>query len=237
MSQAPTTAEKKKEARWLKLLTVEFIALFSLLILSVIAFTYALHLVFIRRSGDFDDAVFRWATDRVTPLRTDIMVLISFLGKHSFLIPANFVLLAFFIFKKNRRFSIRVVALALSSLSLMFLLKLSFQRPRPTIALLEQVRGFSFPSGHALMSMVFYGLIIYIIWHEVKRRWLRNTLIAFLILLIHLIGISRVYLRVHYASDIIAGFAVGFIWLLVSLWTISRIEKRRFAKKALAGTQ
>ena len=93
--------------------------------------------------------------------------------------------------------------------------------------------GFSFPSGHALISMVFYGLFIHMTWHEVKIKWLRYLLIVVLSILILLIAFSRVYLRVHYASDVIAGIAVGFIWLVLSLNIIQRIEKRYVARRAL----
>ncbi len=128
----------------------------------------------------------------------------------------------------------RVISLALTSLAILFLLKLSFQRTRPEIPLLEKVSGFSFPSGHALMSVAFYGLMIYITWHEVKNTWLRNALILLLLTLIFLIGYSRIYLRVHYASDVMAGFAVGFGWLLLSLWMIEKIEKRILTRRELA---
>jgi undecaprenyl-diphosphatase len=71
------------------------------------------------------------------------------------------------------------------------------------------------------------------IWHEVKTKWLRTLLIVVLSILILLIAFSRIYLHVHYASDVIAGIAVGFIWLVLSLRIIHRIEKRFIARRAL----
>jgi undecaprenyl-diphosphatase len=91
--------------------------------------------------------------------------------------------------------------------------------------LLREAAGLSFPSGHALMSVTFYGLLIYIVWETVKKTWLKITLVVLLLLLIHIIGFSRIYLRVHYASDVMAGFATGFLWLVISLWIVRRIEK------------
>ena len=99
--------------------------------------------------------------------------------------------------------------------------------------LIGDVRGYSFPSGHALIGIVFYGLFIYIIWHEVKQKWLKIFLIVVLILLILLISFSRIYLRVHYPSDVIAGLAIGFIWLVLSLQIVHRIEKKFIARRAL----
>ena len=83
------------------------------------------------------------------------------------------------------------------------------------------------------MSMAFYGLLVYIVWLEVKIRWLRIMLVVLLSVLIFLIGYSRVYLRVHYASDVIAGFAVGFGWLLLSLWVMDKLEKRYLTGREL----
>jgi undecaprenyl-diphosphatase len=98
---------------------------------------------------------------------------------------------------------------------------------------IDDVSGFSFPSGHALISVVFYGLFIHMVWHEVKTKWLRTALITVLGILILLIAFSRIYLRVHYASDVIAGIAVGFIWLVLALRIVHRVEKRYIARRTL----
>jgi membrane-associated phospholipid phosphatase len=111
------------------------------------------------------------------------------------------------------------------------LLKFIFSRPRPLIPLLEPARGFSFPSGHAMMSFSFYGLLIYLVYVGVKNPYLKWLLMSFLLILIFLIGFSRVYLRVHYASDVIAGFAAGFIWIVLSLFITGRIEQ--YSKKKI----
>jgi undecaprenyl-diphosphatase len=161
------------------------------------------------------------------------MEVITFLGKHNLLIPLNFILIGFFIYKKQKWFAIRITALSLSSLLLMVILKLYFQRDRPLLPVIGEAKGFSFPSGHALISVVFYGLFIHAIWHEVKIKWLRTFLVVLLSVLILLIAFSRIYLRVHYASDVIAGIAVGFIWLVISLRMIQTIEKRYVARKTL----
>jgi membrane-associated phospholipid phosphatase len=151
----------------------------------------------------------------------------TYLGKHEFLIPANLVLIAYFLFiKKHRWYSIKVPAIALSSLALMFILKNLFGRERPLIPLLAPAKGLSFPSGHALMSMTFYGLLIYITYQSVKNMTVKWTLITLLFFLIFMIGFSRVYLRVHYTSDVLAGFAMGWLWIVVSLKVLRKIEKQ-----------
>jgi undecaprenyl-diphosphatase len=190
-------------------------------------------MVFILESLQFDVNVFNAVKPYINPGTTKLMLFITFLGKHNLLIPLNFVLILFFIYRKERWFATRVAALSLSSLLLMFMLKFFFQRNRPLQPVIDDVSGYSFPSGHALISVVFYGLFIHMIWHEVKSKWLRIALITLLGTLILLIAFSRIYLNVHYASDVIAGIAVGFIWLVLSLNIIQRIEKKYIARRAL----
>lgn len=226
------TTEVKEKKNWLSILTIEF--LFVLLLLfALIIFIYAIRMVFIVEKTDLDETVFKAIAPYIKPGLTAVMSFITFLGKHDLLIPLNFVLIAFFIYRKEKWFATRIAALSLSSLLLMFTLKLFFQRQRPDLPVIGDVAGYSFPSGHALMSVVFYGLFIHMIWHEVKTPWLRNVLVTLLGLMILLIAFSRIYLRVHYASDVIAGIAVGFIWLVLSLNIIHRIEKRYVARRAL----
>jgi undecaprenyl-diphosphatase len=103
-------------------------------------------------------------------------------------------------------------------------LKIFFSRPRPDHPVYEAARGFSFPSGHAMSAMTFYGLIVYLVWKNVENRALRWLLTILLVLFIFLIGLSRVYLRVHYASDVMAGYSLGLVWLISSLWVMNKIE-------------
>ncbi len=228
MQQESTQNIKKKP--WISIFTIEF--LFALLLLlALIVFVYAVRIVFVLKTTTFDENIFTAVASYTTPARTAIMNFITFLGKHTLLIPLNFLLIGFFIYKKQKWFAIRIASLALSSVVLSFSLKEFFRRDRPLLPVLGDARGYSFPSGHALIGIVFYGLLIYVIWHEVKQKWLRVFLTLFLILLILLISFSRVYLRVHYTSDVIAGLALGFIWLVLSLQIIQRIEKKYIAKK------
>lgn len=226
------TTEVKKKKNWLSVLTIEFLFVI-LLLLAMIIFIYLVRMIFISESTEFDDRVFNAIKPYIKDGLTNFMLVITFLGKHDLLIPLNFVLIAFFIYRKERWFATRIAALSLSSLLLMFMLKFFFQRNRPLQPVIDDVSGYSFPSGHALISVVFYGLFIHMIWHEVKSKWLRIVLITLLGTLILLIAFSRIYLNVHYASDVIAGIAVGFIWLVLSLNIIQRIEKKYIARRAL----
>ncbi len=193
---------------------------------ALVVFIFIARMVFKGSTYPFDEKAFAFIAGHVSNINTNIMEFFTFLGTHTFLIPANLLLTAWFLFIQKRRWnSIKIPVVALSSLLLMFILKLIFQRERPLSPLLQQAKGFSFPSGHALMAVTFYGLLILIVWQSVKQIWLKCLLITMLVALILVIGLSRVYLRVHYASDVLAGFCVGIMWLLLSLWILDRIEK------------
>src|ERR1043165_6512575 len=163
--------------------------------LALLSFSFAVRAAFFSSDHDFDNDVFSFVKRHVTAHNTDFLFFITHLGNYTFLLPANILLLIYFLIRKNKRFSIRVLSLSLSSLCLMLVLKSSIQRTRPENPLLQAVNGYSFPSGHALMSVIFYGLLIYIAWHEIKNSWWRRGVIVLLALLILFIGFSRIYLR------------------------------------------
>ncbi|MBQ9057626.1 MAG: phosphatase PAP2 family protein [Atopobiaceae bacterium] len=94
------------------------------------------------------------------------------------------------------------------------LLKDIVQRPRPEGFRLIDEFGYSFPSGHSMVAMAFYGLLVYLIWHYEHDRLMRWLWSGFMTAVIVMVGISRIYLGVHYASDVLAGFAISVAWLV-----------------------
>lgn len=179
-----------------------------------------------RRYKPLDLAVFDRLQGWPNKRRNRFMLMITFFGKHQFLIPANLLLIAYFaVIARQNWLSIRVLAIALSSLVLMLLLKWLFGRKRPLSPLLKEARGLSFPSGHAIMSVSFFGLIIYCVLHAAWPQWLVIFLTILLVVIILLIGFSRIYLRVHYTSDVLAGFIIGLIWLMITLVVVGQAEQ------------
>jgi len=225
------TSRVKKFWAGIALLSVEMIVVLAVFTLSLLAFIFITRRIFLLRNEDLDKKVFDLVTPYINDANTELMNVVTFFGKHEFLIPANLLLIVYYLFvRKHKWYSIKVPAVAISSLLLMFGLKHLFARQRPTNQLLQEATNYSFPSGHALMSVTFYGLLAYITWHSVKNRPAKWTIIVLLILWILLIGVSRIYLRRHYYSDVMAGFATGFLWLVISLKVIRQIEKRSLKK-------
>ena len=97
--------------------------------------------------------------------------------------------------------------------ALNLLIKGIVQRPRPEGISLVTEHGFSFPSGHSMAAMAFFGLLVWLIWHYEKDRQMRITCCVALSVVIVMVGVSRIYLGVHYASDVIGGFCVSLAWL------------------------
>ncbi len=93
--------------------------------------------------------------------------------------------------------------------------KFIVQRPRPEGFRLIAESGYSFPSGHSMVAMGFYGLLAWMAWHYEPDPFVRRASVAGFGLVVALIGVSRIYLGVHYASDVIAGFCLALAWLLV----------------------
>jgi hypothetical protein len=107
-------------------------------------------------------------------------------------------------------------------------LKHIVQRERPNINRLIPEKGYSFPSGHSMMSMAFYGMLIFLIFKYVKNTALKWTLIVILTILLSTIGITRIYLGVHYPSDVIGGFLVSltYLFILTEIYNKVKIEEK-----------
>lgn len=179
-------------------------------------------LIFIANNTQPDESIFNFLSYHTTAPRTNAMKVITSFGNHNFLIPANLLVIVFFMFKKSKQDALGVLIIALSSLGLMSLLKNLFHRHRPINPLIEGITNFSFPSGHAFMSVAFFGLLIYFISHRMKARRWKHLLISVLLFIIFLIGFSRVYLRVHYTTDVMAGWFFGVFWLLLCLSVLNK---------------
>lgn len=122
--------------------------------------------------------------------------------------------LTFFFIKKKRYFTLISLNLV-NTILFNQVLKLLFARERPLGIAIIKENGYSFPSGHSMAAMSFYGLLIYIIFKSKISKKIKLILIIVLSLLILLIGISRIYLGVHYTSDVIGGFCLSVSYLII----------------------
>lgn len=98
------------------------------------------------------------------------------------------------------------------------MLKLAFQRSRPHLHRLIEIGGYSFPSGHSMNAASVYGVLVYLLWKHVPGKVGRTVLLSISCLFILMIGVSRIYLGVHYPSDVIAGYLASSFWVLAVIW-------------------
>lgn len=218
--------KKKREAVKNRILTARLSSVYSLLI-ALLSFFIIAWTVFINEGRSLDEKVFAAISPHITDSRTKFMLFISFLGNHTFLIPANLLLIIFFVARNKKGLAIRVGIVALANVFLMSLLKRYFHRLRPEHPLVEGITNFSFPSGHAFMSVAFYGFLMWYAAVSIDNKRIERSIIVFFLLVIFAIGFSRIYLRVHYATDVLAGFCIGFAFLMVCLWLTDKLQEPR----------
>lgn len=159
-------------------------------------------------------------SDFVTP----IAKFITNFGGAIFLVILTIVL---FILIKDKKIGISIFSNLAIITILNQLLKRILQRPRPTEFRIIEETGYSFPSGHSMISMAFYGYLLYLIYKYVKNKYIKWTAIVLLSILICCIGISRIYLGVHYTSDVLGGFLISVSYLVIYISTTKKflIEK------------
>ncbi len=159
------------------------------------------------------------------PLLNRIMILITMIMDTKVVIALSICLLVVLLSRK-RFFDSFLLTLSLAAGQVVKqIMKLVMMRTRPNIALIH-AEGFSFPSGHATTAIIFFSLIIYFFKDDIKKKFLKNLFIAANVLMILLIGFSRVYLGVHWASDVIGGFCLG-LGLVVVFILLSKIYKEK----------
>ena len=208
------------------LLSAELVIVFMAFFISIAFLIVVIRRIFFDNKYLFDQTAFDFLQPYVSDTHTSLIQFFTVFGSQNFLVPAYLLLFIYFYFiRKNKWYFIKFASIAISNLVLMFGLKYLFNRPRPLIPLLKEVPGLSFPSGHAFMSFTFFGLLVYEVYRDVKNKWIKWSLIISLLLMIFFVGLSRVYLRVHYASDVLAGFCFGFLSLFIMLGLLHQIEK------------
>ncbi len=176
-----------------------------------------------RQSHYMDFYIINLAQSLRLPVIDGVMLFFTYLGNWQ-VVLAEVVLICIFYAEKKRWDYILAVLFAVGGGEvLVWLIKHLIQRPRPfLIDDLIYEKSFSFPSGHAFIAIAFYGLLTYFLVSAAKNRLLKKLMIAACAFLSLTIGISRIYLGVHWPTDVLAGFALGAIWLALTIKGLSK---------------
>jgi undecaprenyl-diphosphatase len=180
--------------------------------ISLVLFLFIAEDVFTKEIMDMDALGYGFISSFISDGATLVMKFITYFGSAYVLIPLTVLL---FVLTKNKKLNILIGSNLLLVTFLNQFLKIVFQRPRPEEYRLISESGYSFPSGHSMVSMAFYGLLIYIVYRYVKNVYVKYGLMVILFMLILFIGISRIYLGVHYTSDVMGGFLLSISYLIV----------------------
>jgi undecaprenyl-diphosphatase len=211
----------------LKLSATEFIIASALLLLSIGLFTFIADEIVIENKNSFDFRIFSWFADYTSAFHTKIALFFTFFGSPYFMIPAYLFIMFYYSKQRKKKEAILIGVVALISVLSIFLLKDIFHRHRPPSPLIPGVNGYSFPSGHSLSGFTFSGIMIYLISKsniQYHKKWIFSVL---LFLFAVLIAMSRIYLRVHFPSDVIGGLLVTTVWLSLTFMAVLEIEKRQ----------
>lgn len=149
-------------------------------------------------------------------LLTSALTAVTTLGSALVLVPITIAAVLELIRRHRRAHAVLMGAALTGAEALNTTLKLAFARPRPSFAdPLASAAGFSFPSGHAMVSLVVYGALAFVVSATVRSRRAKGLIVLSALMLILAIGFSRVYLGVHFPSDVLAGYSAGLAWLMV----------------------
>lgn len=218
---------KQAVQRKVKGISLRFLIVAGLFLLAVLVFAAIADEMVLEKENHLDKVVFEQLARITNAVTTQWMVIITFFGSAYFLLPAYLLLISYFLFfRKNRKLSLNVAAIGITSTIILFSLKAIFHRHRPYDPLVQNVNGFSFPSGHSFSSFTFFGLLIYIIWNHHIATGMKWTLSILFFLFAGAIAFSRVYLHVHYASDVVAGFCLCIVWLIISFQVLKWLDKK-----------
>lgn len=206
-----------------------------LFVLSAVAFgSLAQGITSDQRISQFDTAVVDAIHANTNPALIQLMFIASVAGSQ-LLITVSAALSLLFIWKK-RWYNLSMLVVAVGGEELInTVIKFSFHRVRPTFTVPITIgTGFSFPSGHAMASIVFYGLVAYWLIRN-SKRWLEWLLIIpIFLMIVVVIGFSRIYLGVHYPSDVLGGYIGGFAWLIAAISSVELFQRWRHNRQAAA---
>lgn len=174
----------------------------------------------------FDAKIVSLIESTRNPFLTKFFAIITHLGEWKIVLVALVFISLFFIIKKKFRYDISLWMITGGGIATAFILKEVFNRNRPAGALIAETSS-SFPSAHAVISVVFYGFILYLLWPNIKNKKVRALKVFVVSILVLLIGFSRIYLGVHYLSDVLAGYFIGIFWFFIGVYGIKFINRKR----------
>jgi undecaprenyl-diphosphatase len=178
------------------------------------------------RTQTFDEAVLRWIYTRHTPFLNAAMLEVTSLATGTVALMIVGVAALFLTLTRHKYSALLLLFATAGGMLLDLILKMRFDRPRPHVFTWgTNVVASSFPSGHAMSATIVYSTVAYLAARLQKRRWARVVTLLVAALLIVLISFSRLYLGVHYPSDVLAGVIIGLAWAGFCMATLEAVQR------------
>ncbi|TCJ05668.1 phosphatase PAP2 family protein [Cytobacillus praedii] len=197
-------------------------------VISLLAFSFMAFFVSANKVVQFDSTIITFVQGFENSSLTAVMKFFTFIGDtNSVIVLSILVIIFLYAVLKHRVELILFIVAIIGSAVLNQLLKYSFQRARPELHRLIEIDSYSFPSGHAMNAFTVYTIITFLLWRHIPSRAGRILLIIISALMIFTIGISRIYLGVHYPSDIIAGYFASACWLGMAICFFQKYQENR----------
>ena len=189
-----------------------------LFIISMLIFSVISEEVVIEKEDWFDKKVFDYLHTYTSTTTVNVFNFFTFFGSSTFIFPAYIILILLLVYKNRKPDAIDVGILGITSTMLLYILKALFGRARPDFSLMRHINGYSFPSGHTLSSFVFFSVLIVEVWKfKMDKKWKIGLTILFAFLSLA-VALSRIFLRYHFASDVVAGISLGIAYVLLFFW-------------------
>lgn len=192
--------------------------------LSLLAFLKVLDSVIEKESVvKIDLIITNWIYTIRTPFLNTLMKIITDLANVESIIVFLLIVFGVLLVLKKQRYILAMLVSSVTSYAFVAIIKELIKRPRPAIAnALAVETSFSFPSGHTMIAVAVYGLLFYFLMRISKPKWLKILLSIAGTLVVLAIGFSRIYLGVHWSSDVFASLLLGISWLSLLIWYLER---------------
>lgn len=210
-------------------LKVQLTRAFFVSLFCAIGFGLIALLISDKKIAVFDNTITSFIQGLESPALTSIMKFFTFIGAGFPVVFLSLIAL-FFLYKvlHHRRELILFLWVVFGSVLLNETLKLIFHRARPILHRIVNANGFSFPSGHSMAAFSLYGVLAFLLWRHIPSSIGRGILILLGTLMIMAIGTSRIYLGVHYPSDVLGGFLASGCWLAASFWFYQWYQEKEY---------
>lgn len=190
-------------------------------------FAYIARSIHLQTISSFDEPIIDFVQSAEVSGLTSIMKLFTNIGSTTSVTLLAILTLGVLLWKKYRAQAVLFTIVLVGTGILNQVLKLIFKRERPDFNRLIDIGGYSFPSGHTMMAFSLYTVLAYIVWRNLKTTGSRIAIAIVAIFMIVMIAVSRIYLGVHFPSDIVGGILASSVWLFASIAMYQRFQRKK----------